>query len=292
MVNSEKIKPINGYVLIKPDPHYETYQIEGRETGIISSNISYADVNGKQTLIDVKERNYSVRGTVINVPSRLNPPDENFRKMDKGVYKEGSNRGMIENSAAVERYNNFSSTVNKYDTDMELEKGDRIFISWRSHMQKNVVETEIGDLLLISYSDILMTLNEDNSPKKMINGWVLFTKVKDESVKQINGVYIKESSSGLAIPVMNDKLKDLKNTGICVLAGKPNRGYKDFVDYEDEKYDIAPGEKMLIKSQGLRNLEPLNHREYKEKYYITHRRFIIFTESTAEKAGIEFDKLN
>lgn len=292
MVESAKIKPINGFVLIKPDPHYETYQVEGRETGIISSNISYTDVKGERVMIDVRQRNYSVRGTVIKVPHRLNVPDENFRKMNKGVYKEGEHKGMIENAAAVERYNKFSSKVNKYDSDMELNNGDRVFISWKSHDVEAVVSTDIGDLLLVSYSDIVMTIDEENNPKKMINGWVLFTKIKDSSIENEDGVDYKKTSSGLILPVLTESGRTLNNLGVCVLAGTPNRGYKDFPGYEDEKYDISPGEKMLIVKQGVRNLEQLNHREYKEKYYITHRKYIIFTESTAARAGIEFDKLN
>lgn len=292
MVKASEVMPMNGYVLIKPDEHYETYQAAGKETGILTTNFSYTDVQGKKALVNVKERNYSVRGTVVSKPMFLNVPDEKYVKMDRGVYTEGDHRGNIRDYGIVERFKKYNDTVSNYDTDIEILKGDRVFLSWKIHNEPMVIETDEGQLIFVKYSDIVMTVNDDNSPKKMINGWVLFTKMSDDSIENSDGISYKKSTTGLILPVMKDKDNFVKNKGICVLAGKPNRGYKDFPGYKDEVYHIHPGEKMLLSRNGIRNLEPLNHREYQEMYFITHRKYIIFTESTAKDYGLDFEKLS
>lgn len=294
-VKLSEIKPINGYVLIKADPHYETYQFAGNETGILVSNHSYMNHQGKQVAIDVKERNYSVRATVVAVPKNLNVPDDKYHRIDRGLVKEGKNKGMVENFSCSEAFRKYSEKVNNYDTDMEIEVGDRIFVSWKAHKDGDIIQTEEGEFVFIKYDQIVMTLDEKDNPKKMVNGWVLFTADENKEVKKDGGLEYKTTDSGIFLPVMSDKSKEVrkKKNFICTayLAGKPNKGYKDFKGERDEEYDIAKGEKLLINRRGARLLENSNHRELKEKFYITHRKFIIFTKSNAESQGIDFEKL-
>lgn len=294
-VKLSEIKPINGYVLIKADPHYETYQFAGNETGIIVSNHSYVNHQGKQVAVDVKERNYSVRATVVAIPQNLIVPDDKFHKIDKGLETEGDKKGMVNNFSRSEAYRAYAGKVNNYDTDIEIEVGDRIFVSWKAHKDGDAVTTEEGEFIFIKYDQIVMTLDEENNPKKMVNGWVLFTADENKEVKKDGGLEYKTTDSGIFLPVMSDKSKEVrkKKNLLCtaVLAGKPNRGYKDFKGEKDEEYGIAKGERMIVNRRGARLLENANHRELKEKFYITHRKFIIFTESIAESQGIDFEKL-
>lgn len=296
MLKPEQIKPINGYVLIKPDPHYETYQFKGRETGILSSNLSYVEHQGEQRIALVKERNYSIRGTVFAVPDMIKVPDDKFHKLETGVVKEGQNKGMVYNFSVSDSFRNYSEKVNLYNTEMELEVGDRVLMSWTIHNKSEPVQTTEGEMLFVKYDQLVMVVDEDRSPKKMLNGWVLLTKDENEEVKKDEGLSYTETKSGLFIPVMNqyNNVKKVGNKNLvctCHLAGKPNKGYKEQPELIDDDYDISVGEKMIVDRRGLRALENRNHREYETEYYITHRKSIIFTEKTAEKQMVDFKKL-
>jgi hypothetical protein len=63
----DNLRIISNYVLVKPDPNYTSYQFKGRETGIIAPD--HVIENGKT--LSVKERNYSVYGTVYAVPDSI-----------------------------------------------------------------------------------------------------------------------------------------------------------------------------------------------------------------------------
>lgn len=296
MIKPEEIKPKNGWVLFKPDPHYETFQLAGVETNIQSANYSYTTHKGQRRMIDVKERNYSTRGTVYAVTEQLLAPDDSYHKMDRGVITQGKNAGMAYNQTAATRFREVSEKVNLYDTDVEVLPGDRVFVSWRVHGVSEEIETTDGTMIFIKYDQIIMTLGDDDKPKKMVNGCVLLEKVMSGDIKNDgDGVDYKTTESGLYLPVMKEKahevVKKRNNLCRCILAGLPVRGYKDFPDSKEEEYSIDNGELMWVQSNGIRALEQMNHREYKERYFYTRRRFITFTEKTAEMQGIEFNKL-
>lgn len=296
MIAVKDIKPKNGWVLFKPDPHYETYQMNGIETGISTANYSYTTHQGKRRMIDVKERNYSTRGVVYAVPDMLLVPNDSYHKMDKGVITQGKHAGMSNNPTAATRYREVSEKINLYDTDIEVEPGDRIFVSWRVHGISEEIETDEGTMIFVKYDQIIMTLDEQENPKKMVNGCVLIEKVFNTDVKNDgDGVDYKKTNSGLFIPSMTEKSKEVrikKNVLCkCVLSGNAIRGYKDFINSGEENYSIDSGELMLVDHRGVRALEQLNHREYKDKYFYTRRKFITFTEKTAEILNIEFNKL-
>lgn len=288
--------PLNGKVLIKPDPHYDTYQFKGRETGILASNTSYIQHEGKQKVVDVSHYNYSVRGTVVGVPQFLNVPDEKFHSLEKGTVKEGPYKGFVNDRSTSESYQNIAKTTSKYDCDIELEIGERVFMSWKVHHSNPEYFYHQGErLMLVSYDELVMVVDENNRPSRMLNGWILFKSIEDNKLKNEDGVNYKESTSGLFLPVLSEKKQEMRkgnsHFGECVLSGRPNRGYKEYPGERDENYPIEVGERMIVDRRGVRNLEQQNHNEYAEKYYITHRKFIIFTEKTAKDQGIEFEKL-
>ena len=296
MLKTQEIKPKNGWVLFKPDPHYETYQLGGIETNIQSANYSYTMHEGKRRMVDVKERNYSTRGTVYAVPDRLLVPDESYHNMDRGIITEGKYKGMASNQAAATKHRELTEKINLYDTDVEVVPGDRVFVSWRIHGVSESIETTDGEMIFIKYDQIIMTLDEYSRPKKMVNGCILLEKVMSGDIKNDgDGVDYKTTESGLYIPVMKEKAREVvkkrNNLCRCIMSGLPVRGYKDFPNKKDDDYPIYKDELMWVQSNGIRALEQMNHREYKERYFYTRRLFITFTEKTAEMQGIEFNKL-
>lgn len=295
MIRSREIQPINSYVLFKPDPHYETYQLGGVETNIQSANYSYVQHDGKQRMTDVKERNYSVRGTVVAVPENLVVPNDKFFKKENGVHKNGNRKGEVYDFSLNRSFANYSGKVMQYNTDIEVDPGDRIFVSWRVHNNSDSVHTDDGELLFVKYDQIVMVLDENDQPKKMVNGCILFEKVERDLKKDDNGVEYTESKSGIVLPAMSQKSREVRNHKNVLsrvkLCGAPLRGYKEFRGEVDEEYDISPGELMISDIRGMRALEPLNHRHYKERFFYTRRKYVVFTETTAKQQGIDFDKL-
>lgn len=295
MIRSREIKPINSYVLFKPDPHYETYQLGGLETNIQSANYSYVQHEGRQRMTDVKERNYSVRGTVVAVPERLVVPDGKFFRKDNGVHKSGEDKGKVYDFSLNKSYSDYSDKVVQYNTTIEVKPGDRIFVSWRVHNNSDSVQTDEGEMLFVKYDQIVMVLDENDRPKKMVNGCILFEKVERELKKDEKGVEYTESKSGIVLPAMSQKSREVRNHKNILskvkLCGSPLLGYKEFRGEVDEDFDIKPGELMISDIRGMRALEPLNHRHYKERYFYTRRKYVVFTETTARQQGLYFDKL-
>lgn len=302
-IEIEKLKMQNGYVLLKPDDHYETYQFQGRETGILASNTSYMNVSGEQRIIDVSERNFAVRATVVAVPSSANWPDKKFHSLDKGVYTEGNHKGNIKSESDLNRYAEIEKSVCRYHSEIELSVGDRVFTSWMIHHKDPQYLIIDGETYIkCKYDELVMVLGDDNRPKRMLNGWVLYTiDERGDISTDSKGDYV-QNSIGLFIPVMKEKSKEIrkgnKALATCHLSGTPNKNYKDFPNYNDftdgmfneDNIIIKSGEKMIVDKRGGRRLEPNNHREYEEKFYITHRKFIDLTERTASSIGLDINK--
>lgn len=293
------LKMLNGWVLLDPDNHYETYQINGRETGILSANTSYIEVDGKNHVVDVSQRNFSVRSTVSAVPSRLNKPDNKFHKLDKGVYSEGKYKGNISDERQIENYSKISSSTSKYGSEVEISIGDRVFSSWMIHHKDPEYRYFFGKMyIMCKYDDLVMTLDESGNPKKMLNGWILFTKEEIKNLTDVDGVVTKTTDSGIYIPIMKsgDMVSRNKNKvlALCELSGNPNSCYKDYPgenDYDGDFVEIGKGSKMIVDIRGARRLEPLNHREMNKEYYIIHRKYILFTDESASKMGLDINKL-
>lgn len=295
-MKAKDIKPMNGYVLVKADKHHSTYQLKGRETGILVSNHSIINHDGVSKIQDESHKNYSVKATVLKTPISINLPDDKFKNMDRGMITEGDNIGQYRCISTANRFKEYEKTVLKYGTEVEIKEGDRVHMSWRVHEVSHHIETEdFGEVMFVKYDELVMTVDSEGNPLKMLNGWVLMEQIEQDGIETENGVSFKKSNSGLLLPLMNDRSKNVRSGKRiwckCKLAGKPNSSYKNF-DGKDEDYDISEGEKIIADKRGCRNLEQINHMYYEEKYIITHRRSIIFTERTAAKIGLDFEKIN
>lgn len=68
MIDATKIRIVHNYVLVRPDEDFETYQMGGKETGIIAPLVFKDE---KQHEISAKQQHISISGTVFQVPRFL-----------------------------------------------------------------------------------------------------------------------------------------------------------------------------------------------------------------------------
>lgn len=270
------LRIIRNYVLVKPDPNYTTYQFKGNETGIIAPD--HIMENGKA--ISVKERNYSVYGTVYAVPDKIDFNRDKIKHIiDRHDFvTEHYGETIIADNSKFEEVARIRKNSCLFGTANEIEKGDRVKFSYQSHMEAiengAIIDTDHGLMYFIKYDKMFMVVNEDLSPKRMLNGYILVDPDINE-VKSDGIMNYTESEAGLVIPSLKTKEKRSrkKMTGKVVLAGTPIRGYLQFGELEDNDDIIEPGDHLLFDPRGCKRLEHHNHQEYSDKtYYLIQRR--------------------
>lgn len=263
-----KIKMGINYVLVLPDKHHETYQKSGRETGLISPDFKYE----KEAKISVKERNFATTGTVYGLPSELR-----FNGREIESIKANNTLFIIQNEQ-LEPINMplhreiraLSEGSVEYDVPMELCKGDRINFSYTAHKKskegKMVIDTELGEMILMKYDIIYMTLDENDQPKKMLNGYVL---VEPEEIKVDveNGAEVIKRDSGLVTLAPKQKFKKRKKVlyGEVKLAGTPVRKYLQDPRYFDYYTEIDKETKIAYDSRAKVNFEYESHQILSDK---------------------------
>jgi hypothetical protein len=140
----------------------------------------------------------------------------------------------------------------------------------------SIIDTEHGPMYFIKYDKIFMVVNDDLSPKRMLNGYILVDPDM-EDVKKDGAMSYTTSDSGLVIPSSKTKEKRSrkKMTGTVILSGTPIKGYLQFGDLEDNNDKISPGDHLFFDPRGCKRLEHHNHQEYSDKtYYLIQRRDI------------------
>lgn len=214
-MNAKQINILFNYVLIKPDQHLETYQMRGKEIGLISPDFKYE--NGEK--ISVKERNFSTIGTVYAVPQNL------VFNLDKILHlKEHNTLHVVEgddlrvvNIGVHRQIDQLINSSVKYNCPMEVNIGDRVNFSYMVHKQakesKMIVDTDEGEMYLVKYDMLYMTVSEDNKPLKMLNGWLIVEPEEIEVLKE-NGKEFIEHESGLVTLTPKNKIKKFKKNQI------------------------------------------------------------------------------
>src|SRR5690606_18726531 len=134
-----------------------------------------------------------------------------------------------------------------------------------------------------------MSVNEDLSPKTMVNGYILVDPEVVEAKKEGLMDY-STTGSGLIIPEFNRKeRKTRKNMyGRIMAVGKKIGGYMQFGELEDRDVHLEVGDEILFDPRGCKRLEHHNHQIYSEKtLYLIQRRDLYL--NRAENAN--FDKI-
>lgn len=291
MIKTETIRiPLN-YVLIKMDDKHETYQMKGRETGILSPQVIHD--NGKQ--VDVRERHVSNFGIVVKTPERLcfnarkikelsdrhKPIREVGEKNDMG-----ERRKVIVNQSALDEIKTLKSTSVDYDSEIEIRKGDRVHVSYIYYLNAErqglfIYDTDMGDLVMIRYDFLRMVVDKENKPIKMLNGLILIKPKKEiNDIKTENGVKIVERESGIALITNTETKRTRKNQkGSVILCGKPIKGYMHAPNLTDPETRYEKGDELLYDPRLATKLENSLHQIISEEDLYMIRREAILADS-------------
>lgn len=296
MIDITNIQLIENYVLILPDPNYTEFHYKGKNTGLLTTDFIY-DAEGKRT--SVKERNFSCIGTVYAIPKRLRYDVWKARKIGIGrnLTKEVDGQVHIVDKHIMQQIQDYRRYSVDFETECELEVGDRARFSYTAHKQCEdtgaFIETELGRMYFMKYDKIQMSINEDLSPKRMVNGYILVEPDEIEMENQ-DGVEGKTTDSGLFMPNLKghrERKSRKAMVGTVLAAGKPIKGYKQLEPYIDPQVEIEAGEKIMFDPRGAVRLEMMNHQEWHEKeLYLLQRHDVFFLSSensNFEQIGIE-----
>ncbi len=268
MIDVSKIRIPRNYVLIAPDADYDTIQHKGLETDLYTAN--YIVENGKR--VSVESKNYSVHGTVYGVPDKIGFYKDEINDIKRDKTKEQ----VVLEEDTIKRLSDYVRRTCLFETENELQIGDRVKFSYLAHVkvkeEGGIFETTQGPMYFIKYDQIFMAVNEDLSPKKMVNGYILVEPELKESKK--DGIMdYTETSTGLIIPTLNDQKlqkRTRKNMiGKVLCAGNPIKRYFQF-DIEDRDVHFNPGDTVIFDPRGAKRLEHPNHQEYSD-----HELFLI-----------------
>ncbi len=294
-VDHKTITMLANYVLILPDPQLDTAQIKGRETNLIVPDFKYE--NGER--ISIKERNASVFGTVYSAPSFLLFNKEKIKRLTDShtlFYRENGHNIPV-NIGIHRRIAELTKNSVLYDTDVEVNVGDRVNFSYTAHKiaknDKMIFDTELGEMYLIKYDMLYMTVDENYKPKKMLNGYVLAEPEEIEVKKESTGQEFIEHASGLVTLVPKNKIKKTRKTqkGTVKLFGTRNRGYLQEVEKTDFKENLGIGQKIIYDPRRCQKLEYETHQIMSDKtLHLIHRKDIIMYDGMFG-SFIEFDKI-
>lgn len=262
MIKASEVKMLHNYVLVLPDPQIETYQLKGSETGLFSPDFKYE----KEAKISVKERNYSSMGTVYAVPQDLVFNGEEVDRIKKyyHLFKLENGEVSLINLPMHKYMKELHDASVNFKVNMELEIGDRVNFSYTAHKKtkesKLVVDTDLGEMYLIKYDMLYMVIDENNNPKRMLNGYVLVEPEEIETAME-DGVQVVKHDSGLVTLAPKNKAKRRKKTqiGNVVLAGKHCEGYLQERHKSDHYFDLCSAERILYDTRAKQNLEYENH---------------------------------
>lgn len=267
-IDYKKLKINANYVLILPDPELETIQYKGRETGLYSSNFKYE--NGEK--IEIKQKNASVFGTVYAVPSKLNFFLSEIRELAERntlfVNQEGEKVPV--NISVHRELGELTKNSVLFNVPIEIEKGDRVNFSYQAHKvakdDKMIIETELGDMYLIKYDMLYMTVDENLNPKRMLNGYTLVEPEHIEIPKGAEQDTIK-LESGLLLLSPKERLKKAKKAiiGNVKLWGTYCRGYLQQQERSDFRDTIENDVKVMYDPRLCQKLEFEEHQIMSEK---------------------------
>jgi len=258
MIHSSQVNMLSNYVLVLPDPQLETYQVKGKELGLISPDFKYE--NG--TKITTREKNMSVFGTVYGVPTSLTFNLSKIEKLTKQntLFIRKNGQQVPVNISMHRELGELNRNSVLYDVDIEVKKGDRVNFSYLAHKKAKdenmIVDTELGEMYLIKYDLLYMVVDENFKPKRMLNGYVVVEPEMIEVKKEGAQEFI-EHTGGLVTLAPKQRLKKTRRTqkGRVVLAGTYCRGYLQHPDKRDYVKHLDTGQKIIYDPRMAQKLE-------------------------------------
>lgn len=260
MIKVSDIKiPLN-YVLIKPDSDYESYQLNGRETGILSG-----------TSIDTAGQVVAVTGTVMQKPMRLKFLLEDLHRVNR--HYTGDDREA--------RITKVKEDSVKYDVPIEVERNDRVIFFYKNQFDvyktARVLFTDEGTMYLIRYDDLFCTF-KGKDKFYPLNGYVFIEPI--ELPKEIlEGSDFEKLSSGIIKPTFTHQGFNKKNKiGVARIthSGCICKAYLDFPDQSDDTIKLKTGDYVLYTTAYAGNIQFDLHQSLSEKKRLRiHRKDIV-----------------
>jgi hypothetical protein len=310
MISVKNIRIPQNYVLAAVEKDYTTYQRGGVDLNILVADYVYQD--GKR--ISRPNLNYAVFGKVFGVPEKINFHRDEIACINRnhtivGKDKEGQHK--VVHGDLLHRINDLKKHSCKFETENELEVGDTVKFSYMVHIKAqeegSIFDTEEGKMFFIKYDDIYMSVDENNKPKRMVNGYILVDPNTIETKKE-GGVEYEEANHGLVIPKMYEVSKQKRGKkcmeGKVVLAGKPLGvtengierlgGYFEQEGYYEPDIEVKIGDRLLFDPRTAMQIEHDNHQAlFDHRLYIIQRKDIIFMENNNPNfESIGLDKVN
>lgn len=267
MINTKELFMLSNYALVLPEPKLDTYQWKGKESNIISPDFKYE--NGER--LSVKEKNLSVFGTVYGVPSTLNYNAKQIAKLSNQNTLTAKINGVDYpiNIGIHRQIGELTRNSLLFDTQIEIQKGDRVNFSYQAHKkakdEQMILDTELGEMYLIKY-DMLYMVMEGNTPKRMLNGYVLVEPEEIETKKEGAQEFI-EHESGLVTLVPKHRLKKTRKTqvGKVLMAGTPNKGYLQQQEKKDIIINLEKDQNIMYDPRLCQKLEYESHQIISDK---------------------------
>lgn len=270
----------SNYVLIKPDEQLETFQFKGKESGLYAPDFKYE--NGKK--ITVKERNMSVFGTVYGIPEKLtfNRDEIENIKNNNTLFRMFNGERIPVNISKHRELADLTRNSVMFDTIVEVNKGDRVNFSYQAHKKakedKMIIDTEEGEMYLIKYDMLYMTVDKNLKPNKMLNGYILLQPEEIE-VKQEGAQEFIELGNGLVGLAPKYKIKKTRKTqkGIVLKVGNRCKGYLQFPDRNDFIDKIEEGQQVMYDPRLCQKLEFDTHQIMSDKLlHLAQRKDVIY----------------
>lgn len=280
IVHTSQLQMLANYALVLPDPQLETYQLKGNETGLISPDFKYE----KGEKITVREKNMSVFGTVYGVPTSLNFNMDEIERIKRSyTLQERVNGQIIPVNISIHRQiGELTRNSVLFDTEIEIKKGDRVNFSYQAHKkakdERMILDTELGEMYLIKYDMLFMTVDEHYKPIKMLNGYIL-TEPEELEVKKEGAQEFIEHTGGLVTLAPKYKIKKTRKTqvGKVIKAGRRNNAYLQFPDKRDCIESISEGQQILYDPRLCQKVEYESHQIMSDKIlHLVHRKDISY----------------
>lgn len=277
MISIKNIRIPFNWVLIKPDPDFDTYQINGKETGLIAPTYKYE----KGNRVDAKSKNYATTGIVYGVPEKIRFTREAIKAIKASIITERNDQKVIADSSLLYKINRLKEAGCRFETENELSIGDHVKFSYQIHLKSQYFDTEEGPMCFVKYDDIYMT-----TAGKMINGYILVDP-ELQDIKMENGRALAQAAAGLVIAKLGNNYKRSARWayGTVFYSGKPltidgrKGGYFDFPTYCDEDTDVQVGEKIIYDPRTAVQYETDIHMQLADRrLYLIQRKDILFLE--------------
>lgn len=280
MISVKNIRIPANWVLTKIDPDHTSYQFGGRETGILAPNYEYKDGNRVST----PQKNFATTGTVYGVPEKIRFTREAIKKIKASIVTERNGEQVMADASLLYKINALKEYGCRFETENELQIGDRIKFSYQVHLKAQYFDTDEGEMCFIKYDDIYMTVDG-----KMVNGCILVDPTTQDVNKEGAMTYVT-TASGILLPKLGEAYKRSARWmhGTVLHVGKKIGGYFDFAEYCDDDINVKEGDKLIFDPRTAVELEMNTHRQLADrKLLIIQRKDILFM----EKENSQYEKL-